>query len=95
MTKILYYPETFFLDAMLQRTNLPLCGIDSYVNRHVENFLLLLLVFDRIHLPLDNFVFLSDEVDRVIYSHLLSDKRFRELAELGLVTTTEHGAYDL
>jgi hypothetical protein len=98
MTRILYYPGTFFLENILKRRGGSRRGFDIveyHVKEHIESFLLLLLVFDEVHLPLDNFQFLASETDYCILKSLLLDHRFRRLAEQGLLTTNEHDSHDL
>lgn len=69
--------------------------VRSLVDEHIENFILLLLVFDEVHLPLDNFQFLASDFDYQVFSRLLSDPRFKALADSGLITTNEHDRHDL
>jgi hypothetical protein len=96
----LYYPETFFLDDLLSKraANGLITGDDPIkrrVREHLDNFKLLLLIFDRICLPLDNFRFLASEYSARVAMRLLDRPEFRALAERGLIYTNEHDRHDL
>jgi hypothetical protein len=96
----LYYPETFFLDDLLSKraTNGLIMGDDPVkrrVREHLDNFKLLLLIFDRIVIPLDNFRFLASEYSARVAMRLLDRPEFRALTERGLIYTNEHNRHDL